>query len=245
MPVAKGAITAEEMSKIDQKAAEFGIPRSLLMENAGSAVARFVSEKFGSGLRTALFAGTGNNGGDGFVAARHLLARGGKIDILLIGNPSDIRTEEARMNWEIIRRMRRNINIHVIKDLEDLKGAVECLKRADVIIDAMLGTGLKGALREPFASAVRSINDSGLPVVAVDSPTGLNPSTGEVHGVSVRADYTLTFHKMKKGFPKAREHTGEIVVADIGIPPEVESAALGRPRSERSEHPVIVSACAH
>lgn len=227
------AITAEKMAEIDKKAVEFGIPRLLLMENAGGAVARTIMEKFNHGLKIIVFAGTGNNGGDGFVAARHLANKGAKVNVFLIGNPEDIRTEEARLNWNVIQKMGRNIKIYMIRDPSDIKKAKRYQKHADVIVDAMLGTGLRGSLREPFSSVVRLINESGIPVVSVDAPTGLNPSTGEVHGLAVKATYTVTFHKMKRGFLEAKEYTGEIIVADIGIPKEVEAAAIGEHRSSR------------
>ena len=150
-----------------------------------------------------VFAGTGNNGGDGFVAARHLLGMGAEVDVFLIGSPGDIRTEEARFNWEAIQEMKQGIEIHTIGSVADLDLASRSLKNAGAIVDAMLGTGVSGPLREPFASAVRMINESGAPVVAADAPTGVDPTTGEVHGDAVRADCTVTFHRMKTGFPKA------------------------------------------
>lgn len=131
------------------------------------------------------------------------------------------------MNWDVLRKMERDIKIHVVKNSSDFKRAGRYLKRADVIIDAMLGTGLKGPLREPFASVVQLVNGSTAPVVSVDAPTGLNPSTGEVHGVAVKATYTVTFHRMKKGFLEAGEYTGEVIIADIGIPWAAEVAAIG------------------
>jgi len=136
----------------------------------------------------------------------------------------------------------------VIRSPSDLRGVRRYLRRADVVIDAMLGTGLRGPLREPFASAVELINESDIPVVSVDAPTGLNPSTGEVHGVAVKAAYTVTFHRMKKGFLGAGEHTGEVIVADIGIPREVEVAAIGERRGLPSivtsgQDRKLVSAC--
>ncbi len=245
-----GAITAEEMAKVDRKAAEFGIPQSLLMENAGCAIARTTAEKFGTKLRVVIFAGTGNNGGDGFVAARRLLGMGAKVDVFLIGSPGDIRTEEARFNWEAIQEMKQGIEIHTIGSVADLDLASRSLKNAGAIVDAMLGTGVSGPLREPFASAVRMINESGAPVVAADAPTGVDPTTGEVHGDAVRADCTVTFHRMKTGFPKAKEYTGDVMVADIEIPPEAEALTIGeRPPArwdtirapDRSER--LVSAC--
>ncbi|GAI47600.1 unnamed protein product, partial [marine sediment metagenome] len=129
----------------DKKAVEFGIPRLLLMENAGGAVARTIMEKFNHGLKIIVFAGTGNNGGDGFVAARHLANKGAKVNVFLIGNPEDIRTEETRLNWDVIRKMRRNIKIHVVRSFSDLEKRERYLKRADMFIDAMLGTGLRGS----------------------------------------------------------------------------------------------------
>ena len=213
------------MAKIDQKAVEFGIPRLLLMENAGSAVARTVVEKFGPRPKVAVFAGTGNNGGDGFVAARHLVNQGAKVEVILIGNPKNIRTEEANRNWKVIKKM-RSIKIHVVKKPLNSERAKILLKRVDVILDAMLGTGLKGQLKEPFASTVRLINELDVDVVSVDAPTGLNPSTGEVHGVAIRATCTVTFHRMKRGFIGAGDYTGEVIVADIGIPREVEIGAI-------------------
>ncbi len=226
-------ITAEKMAEIDKKAVEFGIPRLLLMENAGSAVARTIIEKFNHGLKIIVFAGTGNNGGDGFVAARHLANKGAKVNVFLIGDPEGIRTEEARLNWNVIRGMERSIKIHVVRSSSDIKKAKRYQKHTDVIIDAMLGTGLKGPLREPFASVVRLINESSVPVVSVDTPTGLNPSTGEVHGLAVKATCTVTFHKIKRGFLEAKEYTGKVIVADIGIPKEIEAAAIGKHRSLR------------
>lgn len=225
--IKRKAITAEEMAEIDQKAVEFGIPSLLLMENAGSAVAR-TTKTFGAKLKVAIFAGTGNNGGDGFVAARHLANEGAKVNVFLIGDPGGIRTEEACLNWDVIQKMTQNIKIHVVRNSSDLKKARYYLKRADVIVDAMLGTGLGGPLREPFAFAVRLINESGVPVVSVDTPTGLNPSTGEVHGFAIKAAYTVTFHRMKRGFFKAKKYTGRIIVANIGIPKEVEAADISK-----------------
>ncbi len=234
-----GTITAEEMAEIDKKAVEFGISRLLLMENAGGAVARTIMEKFNHRLKIIVFAGTGNNGGDGFVAARHLTNKGAKVNLFLIGDPGGIHTEEARLNWNLIQKMERNIKIYVIRGPSDLEKAKRYKKHADVIVDAMLGTGLRGSLREPFSSVVRLINESGTPVVSVDSPTGLNPSTGEVHGLAVKATCTVTFHKMKRGFLEAKEYTGTVTIADIGIPKEVEAVSISG--LERLQQPASVA----
>jgi len=177
------AITAEKMAEIDKKAVKFGIPSLLLMENAGGAVARTIMEKFGNELKIIVFAGTGNNGGDGFVAARHLANNGAKVDVFLIGGPRDLRTEEACLNWNVIRKMKRNIKIHVVRNPSDLENAGRYLKHRDVIIDAMLGTGLKGPLRGPFASAVRLINDSGVVLLQIFDPIDQTYSGGWPEGM--------------------------------------------------------------
>ncbi len=231
-----GEITSEEMRKVDKKAVEVGIPPSLLMERAGRAVTSVATEKFEGLLKVAIFAGTGNNGGDGFVTARRLVGLGIQVDLFLIGSPSDIRTSHARFNWEAIQNMGEGLEIHTIGSIADLPLARQRLENSGLIIDAMLGTGVKGELRDPIASIVRMINELKSPVIAVDSPTGLDPTTGEVQGEAVKADFTVTFHRAKTGFSKAREYTGELIVADIGIPREVETLAIGaRPPVERSE----------
>ena len=194
-----------------------------------------------------IFAGTGNNGGDGFVAARHLAACGVEVTLFLVGDPARIRTHEASTNWEIVRRMRDSIKVHQVKIPEELEGVRRAIREGGVIVDAMLGTGLKGPIREPYASVVRLINESGVPVVAVDSPTGLDPTSGEVCGEAVKSTYTLTFHRAKRGFLKAKEYTGEVIVESIGIPPEVERSAIGErippPCVSHRRVPKLVSAC--
>jgi NAD(P)H-hydrate epimerase len=219
------AITAEEMARIDREAIKFGIPPFLLMENAGGAVARTTMEKFGRKLKIIVFAGTGNNGGDGFVAARHLANGGAKVKVFLIGEADHIRTEEAQLNWGIIKRM-KSVKIYFVKSVSDVQKIH--VKGVEVIIDAMLGSGLKGRLKEPLASIAQLINKSGIPVVSVDTPTGINPSTGEIHGAAIKATYTITFHRMKSGFSNAKTYTGEVIVADIGIPADVETGVLGK-----------------
>lgn len=214
------AITAERMKKIEEKAAEVGITPLLLMENAGKAVAE-AARNFGE--KAAILACTGNNGGDGFVAARHLASYGARVEVFLIGNPNDIRTGEARSNWNILRKL-RSVPITILKSGSDVRRSKRRLGRSDVIVDAMLGTGVRGQLKEPVASAVRLVNELEIPVLAVDVPTGLDPSTGEVCGDAVKADLTVTFHRMKRGLLKAKKYAGRIEVASIGIPREVEKS---------------------
>ncbi len=213
-------VTAERMRKIEEKAADFGITPLILMENAGAAVAK-TAENLGKNI--VVLVCTGNNGGDGLVAARHLVSHDAKVRIFMLGGPKNIRTEETRMNWEIVRKI-DSIKIDILKDADDVLKFRKEIARADVIVDAMLGTGVRGRLREPVATAVMLVNELKIPVVAVDVPTGVDPTTGEVFGDAIIARQTVTFHMMKSGLLKAKKYAGKIEVVGIGIPPEVERA---------------------
>ncbi|MFQ5711109.1 MAG: NAD(P)H-hydrate dehydratase [Candidatus Geothermarchaeales archaeon] len=215
-------ITSQEMEAIDRNCAYLGIPRLILMENAGRSVSDVLLREFDPVGLAVIVAGTGNNGGDGFVAARHLVNRGVKVDVFLVGRAEEIRTDEARANWEIIRNMRHNISIHPLRSPDDLDFLAKSLETSDVVVDAMLGTGVRGEIREPFKSVIKTINDSNKPVLAVDTPTGIDPTTGDIHGVAVSARCTVTFHKAKRGLTEAEEHVGKLIVEDIGIPSEAE-----------------------
>ncbi|KUK00339.1 MAG: Bifunctional NAD(P)H-hydrate repair enzyme Nnr, partial [Methanobacteriaceae archaeon 41_258] len=204
------------MMVADLNAEYLGIPRLSLMENAGKMVAQEINRLVDSG-RVTIFAGTGGNGGDGFVAARHLLNIGFKVEVILLAHPSRIRSKEAKKNWEVLEKMEVSpvpLELKIIKDSSQLKPL-----NTDVVVDAILGTGIKGRLREPIRSAIRLINGSDALKVAVDIPSGVEPETGEVVDVAVEADYTVTFHRMKDGLRTADPtFTGEIIVSDIGIP---------------------------
>ncbi|RLF22832.1 MAG: bifunctional ADP-dependent NAD(P)H-hydrate dehydratase/NAD(P)H-hydrate epimerase [Thermoprotei archaeon] len=216
-------VTAEEMAIIDENSEYMGVPRILLMENAGRSVAEVIEKKRGLvGKKIVIIAGRGNKGGDGFTAARHIACRGGEATVVLIGKGSEIEGEEAKFNWEIIRRMDSTVRIVEIAGMWDLNRVREEVEGADVVVDALVGTGLRGMLREPLLSVVKIINSSKAFKVAIDVPTGVNPSTGEVHGVAVKADVTVTMHKPKRGLKGNEAYTGEVVVADIGAPPEAE-----------------------
>ena len=160
-------------------------------------------------------------GGDGFVAARHLLNMDFEVDIYFLGHPSDIKSTESLKNWEILKNINiktNSLEIHVIKDSSQLEST-----NSAVVVDAILGTGIKGNIREPVSSAVDIINNSSGTVIAVDIPTGLDPQTGMVNHKAVEADFTITFHKQKKGIKNGdKKYLGTIVVCDIGIPREVE-----------------------
>jgi ADP-dependent NAD(P)H-hydrate dehydratase / NAD(P)H-hydrate epimerase len=216
-------ITSEEMTCLEENAVNLGIPRQWLMENAGARVAEHIAQDPEcQGAGALVVAGLGNNGGDGLVTARHLAGLGWAVDVVLLGRSRDLGSEEARTNWRILEELDLRIALHQWHDSSELSYLKELLPEHHVVVDAILGTGVRGRLREPVASAVRLINSSGKHTVAIDTPTGLDPSTGTVHGEAVAAATTITFHRNKKGFAQRDEYTGKVVVADIGIPLEAE-----------------------
>jgi NAD(P)H-hydrate epimerase len=203
--MAKKYITSREMRATDINSEYFGVPRAELMERAGRGVFEVIRERFEVGKTDFLMVcGTGNNGGDGFVAARYLEEAGAKVRVLLVGR--DIKTPEARENFELIQGK--------VEYLEEAEGLD---LQAEVIIDAILGTGITGELREPVRSLVYEINRQEAFKVSVDVPTGLDADTGEA-AVCVDAGLVVTFHRTKKGLEGF-----DTVVIDIGIPPEAET----------------------
>lgn len=219
-------ISTNQMRALEENSEFLGVSRLTLMENAGRAVANCLVTKYEnlSKIRVLVVAGPGNNGGDGFVAARHLACRGAHVDVIILAKPEQIRTREARKNFDIINNMMMSIHIYKATSVDKLRKLRDLFNSANVIIDAILGTGIKGIVREPLFTAIEMINSSNAFKVAVDVPSGLNSDTGEVHGVAVKADITITFHAAKKGLllESAKEYVGELVVADIGIPREAE-----------------------
>ena len=213
-------ITADKMRQVEEKAHKMGILRVFMMENAGSGVADYMVKKFKklNKKKVVVVAGAGNNGGDAFVAARHLAYYGAKITVILLGSPSDVKTEEARTNWGILEKMN---STDLMFTMEVNKEIIKMINNADIIIDGIFGTGIKGSISEPHSSAIDAINRSRAYKVAVDVPSGLDPDTGKIHDKCVKTDATITFHRMKKGLPK-RNVCGKIIVAPIGIPPDAE-----------------------
>lgn len=204
-------ITSEEMDALDTNCEYFGLPRLALMENAGAAIANEIGQRFDRG-KVVIFAGLGNNGGDAFVAARHL--KGFDVEVILLGVSEAIKTEEARGNWEILKH--GNAAVQEARDSKDLRKV-----KADIMIDAIFGTGVRGKIREPFSTAIDVINGSRAFVLSVDIPSGMDPDTGAGEKV-VRADLVLTFHRVKAGLAK---YKGEVKVAGIGIPEFMEKLA--------------------
>jgi NAD(P)H-hydrate epimerase len=210
------AISSSRMAAIDANCEYLGIKRLQLMENAGAAVAGVVKNRISSG-KVVVIAGKGNNGGDAFVAARHLSNY--DVTVILIGREEEIKTSEALHNWNALEKT----TIPLIQLADSTAFDHALIKNADMIIDGILGTGIKGKIREPESTAIDIINDSDAFVVSVDVPSGFDPEGGEFEK-SVHADLTLTFHKMKKGLlsSDAKKYAGEIEVADIGVPKDAE-----------------------
>src|SRR5215212_215292 len=204
--------TAEEMSRADEGAQELGIPGGVLMERAGAAMAHVVLDRFAP-RQALVVSGGGNNGGDGFVIARELHRSG--VEVAVLATKSDYSGDPAT-NLEIL----RNLGVRLIDD-EDLDAA---LGATELIVDALLGTGFSGEVREREAGIIEQMNSAEAPVLAVDVPSGVDGATGEVEGAAVFADLTVCAHAAKVGcvISPGRERAGEVVAMDIGIPPEAD-----------------------
>lgn len=217
-------ITSREMMIIDENSEWLGVPRILLMENAGAAIARAVHSWIGTlrGVEVIVFCGPGNNGGDGMAAARHMASMGAKTTVILLSPLEKIKTHEAKLNLEAVRAMRESVKLFIVEDVDMLLKLKPLIDKAEAIVDAVFGTGIRGKIKEPYRTAIQVINSSKAFKLSVDIPSGINPDTGEIEDIAVRADMTVTFHRVKKGITASMEHCGEIIVTSIGIPPEAE-----------------------
>ena len=213
-------ISVDQMYQIENNGHDMGFLKKFMMENAGAAAVKRLVEKLGDvqSKNVLVFVGLGNNGGDGLVMARHLAGYGANVTVILLGTPEKIKTEESNWNWSILKKMPSVKLMHGDSINFDFK--------PDVIIDGILGTGITGEIREPYASAINFINESDCYKFAVDVPSGVDPQTGETANIFVKADMTVTFHKMKQGIPKRKDLTGELFAEKIGIPPEAEKGVL-------------------
>jgi hydroxyethylthiazole kinase-like uncharacterized protein yjeF len=218
-------MTRDEVRTIDSWAInELGIPGVVLMENAGRSCAELIKEKLsGAGEpKVCIFCGTGNNGGDGYVIARHLLNSGFKIIVVICGNRDKIKGD-AKINLDILERLGQPIEQINLSD-SDIPGRVKAFSDgADMLVDAIFGTGLSGRLKNEHKKLIEGINAQNCPVLAVDIPSGLDCDTGEPLGAAIRADYTVTFVAVKKGFTLSSttaQYTGNIFVASIGVEPK-------------------------
>jgi len=213
-------VTIAEIKKIDLRAIEeYGIPSVVLMENAGSEAVRQIENIIGNlqNKKIAIFAGKGNNGGDGYVVARYLYNQGVKVKVFLIGSKVDV-TGDALLNLQIITRMGLDV-IEVANDGDWDKVKI-AMTFTDCLIDALLGTGFTGQLSGNMAQVVESINKTNKVIIAMDIPSGVNGDTGQINGIAIKAQHTITFSLPKQGlllYPGA-SFAGDVSVADIGIP---------------------------
>ena len=197
-------ISPLEMRVLDRNAQYFGLSTLDLMEAAGKAVAEVARSEFGTaGKRILVLCGTGNNGGDGLVAARYL-GKEARVTVLLARSPDQFDTKEAQTNFE------RLLDVQILAGLDRSE---EAIAEADFLIDALLGIGAEGSLREPFASLVRQVNGSGKPILSVDVPSGFGT------GLMVRPSVTVALHDVKEGMTP--DNSGRIRIVDIGIPAKV------------------------
>lgn len=209
--------TAAQMRQMDQRTVtEYGLPSLVLMENAGRAVADAAWELLPEQSRRVLIlAGKGNNGGDGFVAARHLNAVGVDVVILLFARIEDLSGDAA-----VNARHAQALGLTIFEEPDDAT-LQEALSGADVIVDGLLGTGLSGEVRGRLREVIEQLNATAAPVVAIDIPSGLHADTGQPLGVAVRAKITVTFGLAKPGLVQypGKLYAGELRVVDIQLPP--------------------------
>ncbi len=221
------------MTGADRRAQALGVPSQRLMEHAGTAVAAAVRAiavdlgRWGSG-RILILCGPGNNGGDGFVAARRLARAGADVVAVLVATTARPTGADAARNWDRLEGDHRVERIHALA-ARDLQIIGQGIEKASVVVDALLGTGARGTLRDPIRSAVELVaraRAAGTPVVAVDVPSGVDMSSGEASDPVAQADLTVTFHRPKTGLLTKRGAAlaGRVLVAPIGIPAEADRA---------------------
>ena len=213
------------MMVTDANCEYLGLSRSCLMEAAGKSlgeeVAKIAVFTFAKPVKVVMFTGSGGNGGDAFVAARYLLNRGYDVDIYMLKD--NIRSHEAKVNLDVLLNLKPRLSRLKIHDLTNV-GDFKLDEDEDfIVVDGILGTGIKGNLQENVRKAIGVINESNGIKISIDVPSGMDPLTGSVDDVAVVPDYTISFHKIKTGVRDAEEElVGGLVTADIGIPLEAE-----------------------
>jgi len=218
-------LTREEMRELDRKAIEeYKIPGIILMENAGRNVAEEILKMLDDPqqAKVAILCGKGNNGGDGFVVARHLHNHSISVDVFLIARVSDILKDgDAGTNLQILLNMK--IPVKEIFDIPGVNSILKELHNYNILADALFGTGLSGDVREPFKTLIGGVNNLNKTIISVDIPSGLDCNTGKILGAAIKATKTVTFAIAKKGFylNDGPSYTGEVIVSDISIPREL------------------------
>lgn len=221
-------LTAEQAAEVDRRTIfDVGIPGLVLMETAGRGVARVVAQRWPDALArgVVVVAGPGNNGGDGFVVARALQARGVKSAIFLVGSRTRM-SGDAAHQWAVLERAAPDVAVVEVGDDQGVGALRQALATAGVVVDALFGTGLARLVEGVAADVVAAVNAAPAPVVSIDIPSGVNGTTGHVHGCAVQADVTVCCGALKRGvliYPGAG-CCGKIVVAEIGFPAAVVAA---------------------
>jgi NAD(P)H-hydrate epimerase len=210
------------MSITDVNSEFLGVKRLILMENAGKTLADWVWEIFKSKERSKIFllCGRGGNGGDGMVAARHLV-RNTPVSLCLLGSPKDISKQSTRINFSIITNMDNSIEYYEINQITDIEKLN--IDSSSIIVDCLLGTGIRGNINEPLRTLIKSMikwQKQGAIIVSADTPSGIDPNEGTKANVYLTPDFTGIFHKWKKGL--TTQNSGEIRILPIGVPPEAE-----------------------
>lgn len=231
-------LSRDQVREADRLAIEeIGIPGVVLMENAGRTCAEVVLELIddlrderllrGRHARVAVLCGGGNNGGDGYVIARHLYNHGVEVALFAAKDPAEL-NGDAKTNANITTRM--GLSPEFITDKEKLHAQRAAMEEADILVDALLGTGFSGEVRGRLVDVIsvcNQLHEQGASVVSVDVPSGLDCDSGEPSNATVEADITVTFVAPKKGFTEqAERYTGRIIVADIGAPPDLVERVL-------------------
>ncbi len=215
-------MTREQVRRVDRLAIErYGIAGLVLMENAGQNAAAIIRDIYGLAGKAWICCGPGNNGGDGFVIARHLHNAGWSVRLVLAGDPSRV-TPDTRANYAIVEAMK--LDLSVAQSGETQCALAGSISHDDIVVDALLGTGFRGEVRSPTAELIDAINAAAKrALVAIDVPSGLDCDTGLPSNATVRADLTITFVAVKAGFAAASAgpYVGRVEVADIGAPREL------------------------
>ncbi len=212
-------VTASESRQLDQLAEQSGVPSIVLMENAALRLAEVVQQHFelDPPKRIVVVCGKGNNGGDGLALARHLHNIGFAVQAFLLADPNELKGDAA-VNFRAATHL--GVPVQPLPSAEHLHHLVEPLRHADLVVDALLGTGIAGEVRGIYADAISLLNEHAPRILAVDVPSGINSDTGEVCGIAVRADATVTLGAIKLGlmlFPAA-DYVGDLFVGSLGIP---------------------------
>lgn len=207
------------MRKLDEIAIKrYGIPSLLLMENAGRGTADLAEKALGKRKKRVLIVcGKGNNGGDGFVSARHLFNRGYQVRVILLCRLDELKND-PKINYTILQRM--NVPIQPVLNQAQFRALEQLLKNSDLMIDAIFGIGLERPVTGLFYSVILALNQSKKPILSIDVPSGLNSDNGKIMGIGIKARYTATLACAKKGLNlnEGPKYAGKVTVLDISIP---------------------------